>query len=860
MARELTAAEEGDLACYFDTKQFDSTRCAAQVRDLTSKHSKSCFIRQCNESIVAHTTIDGKTVGLGKYHASTNKKFFLYRPAKGQSAQKQDSSIIGFDQDIFLALNLEYRTKLKIFINNYENLLSALLQRINELNTKLRGKYTKIDTIYLQIEAKTDKLEKLRVKLDDDELPNNDENIELQRKIELLNQEILTLKKNAVEKEAEIMKLQSSRDNCKLFFEDAASLSRESLHNFAKRFEAEIKSSPVMGSNDKLDRLKQLEIEGEAKQIENRRRKEEKAKQFAETISQREGLYVIIRIRCGQKGNGDSDLLRYDTNLESGYISVQSQPTGPVVKLSAPLNGSRRKDFLIYSDADLQQCIDNKFSQQQETIGDIVGYSSENYENDKRKAYTYFATFWQKYSKVDTAFLNRLKAAEKSHERWMSGEQDYYDEITSRPSYIRGEFDIEIPHATVHAEHEYVTFIRNFPGDERFKMDNIDVYRKITDNMYAYDKKKLASYKKVLETGEAFLTTSSKVLQSGELITTSSALDFVSGQNEKNPLKCVTIIGIGASGSGKTTSAKALLKKILFQYTTLNKFQNFLNEGKITIQCYEVRLDNRTGEIALSELTDTETNARNNKYLKPYLMPIPAGAKRPFGGEPSIYLCGLERSDVCNTNKFKDESGYKMMTKLVKFDASTEKNRDTQYTPDNPNGSSRSVKVLKITLKSKEENVITINLLDPPGYENYDRNDLKEFYVNLVTETRAIDALYRSDDPTAVTSIAEQLTERTSNEEVFIKRTLNYLENSLIKYKELQNNKSINYSKMTEVQQVGTGYKNWIQDLDLMPQHSTVIVLGAFKSKINSKETASNINTLDFLKNITGQNEEMKHN
>ncbi len=77
---------------------------------------------------------------------------------------------------------------------------------------------------------------------------------------------------------------------------------------------------------------------------------------------------------------------------------------------------------------------------------------------------------------------------------------------------------------------------------------------------------------------------------------------------------------------------------------------------------------------------------------------------------------------------------------------------------------------------------------------------------------------------------------------------LNYIE------KKVKNFNQINHGQpsetITQKASNGNNELDWVTMLDLMPTNSSVIVLAAFKGKIDETEIVANKRTLEFLKNI----------
>ena len=408
------------------------------------------------------------------------------------------------------------------------------------------------------------------------------------------------------------------------------------------------------------------------------------------------------------------------------------------------------------------------------------------------------------------------------------------------------------------------------------------------------NKRLLLSKKQELESYE-------KTLQSGVEFAENSEISFLGGQDPNNLLNAVTIIALGGSGSGKSTAAKALLRYIINIYR--DKYQDFVSKSNITISFRQI-YENKNGQIVVENMNSFETKFTNNDFKYPYLR------TQPYAQDLKDFLNANDTKENDSTKEGKiiqhvlcdspncanlvgkyrntigdekinvdDFDAISILKKISKLDNDTEKNRRIRYTLNNKSGSSRSIKIIQITFQSPTQTV-AINLADSAGYEDYEKEESKEklfeYYQEIITNALSIDEFMagkRTDG--IVDELAESMKNEVLKEGIFIRNSLSYIEKMLIKFNTMQKtmkstnendkaaaaifkvdfNKELEKIKPTkdviDDQEILVKKENGVSWLaPFLPQHSTVIVLAAFKANMNSTETSSAEETLKFVKNL----------
>ncbi len=721
----------------------------------------------------------------------------------------------------YLKLNMAYRKQLEEIVSIYTDLIKELLRRYNALKHSQKIEKETRQSLVDEYDTKTDIL--LQIQLNGDGDPSNTADIIK------LNTEIEELKKQILVKNDEISLITSDATICKVHFEDTLNEATKQLSILkAKTADMSQDMQDVafqnVSSDDQISAIKA--------QAEKMLR--ERSAKTATKIASAHGLYILVRFRCSKTPEDEKSIVSNEPNS----ITI----TNGDVPQKIVFNSDDAKSFIIYDDAGKWNCT--------QLLGIQGDLRTEIYDEARKQAFIMLENFQKTLPGLEVeTFGNNVRKLNLAIVEHLTLRKTFFEKDFERTRYgglKPGREDTEPQSANTKLT-DFRTISRKLAGmiGER-KLEDGEKILKYFDQIEKYVTMQANAYKYVMASGDEFILR--------------SALDFLKKSSVDKPLKCITIIGMGATGSGKTTSTHAILLNIIHQYTTLTKLKDSLQEATITVVAKEVRQDAKNG-IVINGLSRTP-HSSITKNLKPFL--IDRSTERSKD-EDKITLCKgkNKRNQPVSCALLDGVNGYDMMKELIKYDMETEQNRDTRYTPDNPAGSSRSVKIIIITITRADGSQTKINLVDPPGYERYTTKDLTTFYRNLITQTMTLDPDYQ---PVDVEEAVKESVNNAEKEKLFIDQTLLYLRTSLHKYNELQNGEEFkHYSQkdfkeamVKEIRQtpvVGTplsGKETWIDELDLMPKDSSVIVLAAFKSFIPPKEFEANHQTFKFLEGLKG--------
>jgi len=404
--------------------------------------------------------------------------------------------------------------------------------------------------------------------------------------------------------------------------------------------------------------------------------------------------------------------------------------------------------------------------------------------------------------------------------------------------------------------------------------------------------------------------------------TIASGFDFVhqsplSFLKRQDPLLGqITIVGMGTSGSGKTTSSRAIVNNILDMYGS--SFPTLIRASIITAAFYEVFQEFAVGGSSIKvrnlPTTPLETNLKF-PYLKTWQAAEGIDSKSFVPIQNN--LCGTDDTRPCDDLTMELQSQrIQLMKKLRILDTNSEQHRQTRYTANNPNGSSRSIKVVTITISNQVQNQqVKINVIDTAGYEEYKITDLQVFYKNFIVnalsgdrnavqygiplemksrrpsevsqpgfsqeaenirkglksqvETKQIEGVVAFDpNSQSIVRAANTQAQNAIREGSFIRDSLNYVESAILGFQELkkleQENPNATFSTKqleTKINQVYEGREKkkyppqdpWITNLKLLTADSALVVLGTFKKYVNITEKDAVTKTVQFLHDVNIQ-------
>jgi uncharacterized protein YoxC len=378
----------------------------------------------------------------------------------------------------------------------------------------------------------------------------------------------------------------------------------------------------------------------------------------------------------------------------------------------------------------------------------------------------------------------------------------------------------------------------------------------------------------------------------------------------------ITIIAVGASASGKTTTQSGLFQELVAKYLQrLPELGVDLSKTTIRVRFREVFWNHETKQIEIIAL-DPEFDSKVFlvPYSRPHLLPNRVRGRTAFyerrSGRPredptfhnALILCTpasareVKATKTCNLLL---RVGDTLITdrialdqQLGEADRRAELARTIKYTPINMNGSSRGIRVTTITCKQavRGGNVIfQLNLVDTAGFEYFNTQNLTGEMVQLIGDT------YRSD-PNYATWIGAQRQPNESDDNVikreiiryrdeiqaesnFIRGSLDYIKKAVMLLNQYHKGKlaedeyqtqSANLKEGLEDKDgkflgVANGQNNWLHLPQIFQQEDTstlldkdtsVILLGTIHpNPENDMEAQSNFKTFAFLDDVSKSGE-----
>ncbi len=820
--------DKDDLACYFAGDQIDFNRCRALVRDFTK--TKPCQIRQCKELIQGDKTfnIDGEHVGLGRVHQGMyNNRQQVSRyvpttpPATGFIKLSDDLALRELNiEELYFGLNESYRKRLELFTGLYRELVQFLVTRKQTLQTNLMTILGKEVKLHEELTSKTEELESLA---------QHGEDPELAEQIEVLRQ-----RNNELDEELKTVQQEKTLIETQL---ETCVFTVRSMNGEMKEKTDALKMhiTDLTGEQFSDDNLNQARLLNSKQLAQIKQNRADKMKRILDS----QGLHVLIRIRC--------DFVDKKTKLEHS-IDVRNK----FIKVEEDILTSKSPNFELWNDRNSESCEKNEFFKKENPKTSREDY--QKYLDEQNNSQ-------DEYSKININFGKWIAQNKQSVSDQM--ERSRFGVAEEVKGMVDGTIDPDNYLYQWKQYHETKLGMAKPPGKE------VSGRKKQKDAPYiSPDKQALytTAYHAIERFAREEILSYQFTISSGVEYIKKSTLGFIKKQTQENMIETITILNIGGSASGKTTASKALLKFVYLQYIT--KFPDLINDNAIvTVDFKEVYRED--GIIKISDL-NTTPNTNSDTFMYPHLV---QNSNRGHKREPATnIICGvfneIERTRNSCASLGAGVNGFNAMHRLLELDTYTESNRETKYTSTNPAGSSRGVKIITLKFVNKERGkTITINLIDTPGFESADeKKDLEDFYDKRIDFAINQDGAYKKymsnkDKQSEI----KRLVAAIQNETVFIFDTLTYLQTLVLKYKQLksvQNMTSDSFDgNMNDIKQMDTNANprndpssetSWAtRSLDLFPQKSTVVVLGAFKGNVQTNnEIFAAQQTIRFLKKI----------
>ncbi len=738
-------------------------------------------------------------------------------------------------QDIFLQLNVKQRRKLRIFITN----LQAKVDSLSQQKRKLQTEYDKlIETAKKLLDEHKDI--EIQIITIDDEL-KNDPNL----KNLILEKNALLEQKLAMERElgyrtTDLTNTKSLLESCKFSFDELDNEINELVDLATK-----LRNTNVGPIEQKIG-FDILQAESEAAIIAHRQKVEAKAAEalfeqkniIDKLIASALGVFLIVRVRCASQ--------------KSEAFNIDADEKGmPKITLTLPnktiytVQSDKNKSVQIFNDLNQPNCQTNpKF-----TKGSKFAENANHVKN-----------LWVQIQHQLPAAYDELKRLRNEWEKLLfkfvktrASKESYYEnpegESIVELNTAKANFEKGLQKAGVVAE--MVERIVNSLLEE-------------ADSMY-----------KTLSVTNSFVNATS--------------ISFIDDMQDLEQVpKVVTIIGIGASASGKTTSSHGIFQSLFVKY--VRKFADDMKNANIRLDFYEVYFDHRLKQIRIVGL-EPNYEGHESKLTYPLLdSQVLHRARLAFNSvavqRGTTFCFNDDKKDKPNNCQTLAKDKPRLFTALLQImeqDRNAERARTTKYTPINLSGSSRGIRVTKVTcLKKDNTTLFQINLVDTAGYEYYTNGPvIQEQYKNLFAQAQNEDAEFRTllmkrsaigrgslEEKIQNYILAEtlQYTTEIMQETKFINGSLEYIRNSLLNLKKFHSIKDpsnnqkgvydIKYKTTRQdllnedVKEAVGGDNTWIQKLDLMPTIATVIVVGAINPNPSEEEINPTIASFKFFDEI----------
>ncbi len=861
--------------CFYVNDEVKFDRCRAANRLTTGD---KCIIRQCQKK--PSTVIEGN-IFLCKNHLTQYRSGYEieYFDQVSKDIPKQAQSM-GMT-DLYYVLNKNYRKQLTEFIDLYDQMKKKLNKRKTTLKKTYYEKKQDFDTKIFEIRQTEMQIMKIQaiISVTDEIKTNSNEKEQQQIKFNELQIKYQELEKELNEIKEELETTQQQNNECDVNLTSMAAITEKLLGTLKNQI-----------NNDKEDISQDIPFEmGSQVGLSE----EQKQAQFLKMVKQekenqkqrllQDGLFVLVRVRCDKPKTGDQlGIIKEANKGPDNFIEIEN----------LRMDIGKSLISAIYDDTFTNTCKEGEFLKE----------LSDSELNRKEAEEIQRKIFFQYDTKTNTSGRTTEKATNMQYFKELESLYLTWIQHEKENSNLFIEFGIEKKEKIINEAKDWA-LLQNKIGITLEK-DHAAMKIKTSDGGILIASKAWKNAQKVLEDFvKSEISSYEKTLQSGTEFVKMSAISFVAKQKEDDLLDAITIVAIGGSGAGKTTTAKALLQYIINTYR--DKYPTFIVNSSISITFKQI-YENENGELKNKYMSREVPDFVDRGVKYPYLRKQMDDTKAVDALKPNI-LCGNEEKvKSCSTivniqNLEQKNSAIEIMKNVLIFDNETEKNRKIRYTLNNPSGSSRSIKIIQITFK-KDSKIININLIDTAGYEDYREekatNALREFYMDLIADAVKNDTyplIRRKDsglgvggafvtttesDESAIKRLVDPMVINVLKEGEFIRSSLIYIENTLLKFNDMQD--QIKTQKIPITDKVKKDFedellkikpikltvaynsqgnmipnttKEVIQDqswlVPYLPKHSTVIVLGAFKTNMNSTEISSAKNTLNFLKTLT---------
>lgn len=880
------------IDCHHSSEAYNPEFCKAAVRVI--KKGQPCIVRQCHETVFQD--------GLGVIHWNRKQQRLTVNDYIPVVIPQTSPPLSESYAEIYSVVSNTYRKRLTEFAKQW----TELRQRVeSKYNTFLASRQIISDeTVELQrqIEVLTQSLSQVKADLEAEKTTNLSLDSQLREEQAKLVAAKLELEQKLQEKVAD---LEDATENTAVCLQALRQLNLDShekllpitteMNNLIQLLNPQTAESAVrydlplppdqpeeeeqqpmleqpMLSESQIATQQSAELEEQERQTKLREMKIQQDKQEEQLLRMKgeQKVHVVVRIKC-QITSGKEEPQRtmiakkpakfstasrpvsalrgtYEASISNGKLQLQQVDIGE--KKSEPplkqVSGEEKKDeslFILkgeyssYDDnADNQQCQKIKG----DSLKDITAALKVSYEELER---TY--TFDAQKRKYFTAYAN--------HQKWLTERKDSY---LAKQNVEEGKK--EIPSK----EEEKEIPIEEWDKDwTAFAAANVkDNSPKLFANVKTYESVILKIEAATVKIGAEYISESifrfiSQQMYAAEALGNNPTQAQKEEMLIKTIAPAITIVAVGGSGSGKTTAAKSLFKYTLRTYLTA--YEAFTMSSEKYVRFSEVAITSTDKDHSVIVIRNLPTIEPEFSYPSPYLNVNPWTDPEVV---PSKWLPlgGNTPTDI--------------IAKILDFDRITEKNRQTKPTPNNPAGSSRSIKVVSVSFEKTVNGgkiAKQVHFVDTAGYERYDRDEVSSFIQPLMEQKFTLNSEFKSNFGAKWgNEVAKYLNAGTAYEDrvllemKFIQDSLNYLGDCLQRFarsknpdsfEDFEQGKSATLAKVATGKQVLKSQPNpakWVSFLKFLPADAIVIVLGAFKQKVTAREADSAIETLNFLQKL----------
>ncbi len=819
------------ISCYWDPEKYNPLFCLASVRDISVK--KGCRIRQCREK-----PQPGSKYGIIHHRMIAEGRAIENFNALPNSSNKKDPNETWSSVDeIYLAVNKRYRQILDRIYDEVKKTSGDMEQKEKDLEISKQQLTQSIQAFEIE-KAKYEKERDLKIE-QISESTESDQKIKLEdeAKITQLQTEIATLndkidkhakKKELVENSLYVcsqtirdMLLQTQALVDKTVSQQVLSQPTKSqsqaqpTQSQAQPTQSQSQAQPSQAQPSKPSRAQALPSQPKPPSKEEIAREKEEvqrinavmknvaaksAQEAKDILSQTASVHVLVRVKCDLTENPPNPHTRPQSSIG----------TTPGTKGEVKTIQDTKTEVAIVDDPFTFEKPDNKISSTEYNFG----LFNDNEASAQCRMYTKTKLKSQK----NVQEFKILDSIYKDADKYVQAKEDHEAFVAENIKKIQ-KSGLKLEEAEMTDEKWNMFFALNPSSSE---------VQKVLDNIQSMEKTE-------------YLIELTTVLINKDFID-NSKLKFINLQTSDNLLDAITIVSIGGSGSGKTTTTRAMFKYIMDKY--LNSYEDFYKGSTLKVKFSEITKE-VVGDATFGSIIGAFDSEPTNTGQPHQLLEI--------NGEETRKIMPARFQIICEDCNIDKRAG--IMDQLLNLDDDAERCRRSRHTPNNEKGSSRSIKIVQVVF---EKNGLkkAINLIDTAGYENYADGDLRNFFDRIIKEKWDANtnfqrsfgmAAFRPGEEPLKTYI-KNLIDEIKYEGTWIHNSLDYISAAIA-------SKTMSEGKQRRPSSVKGNFSprfmhNEIDGIKLLPDRGIVVVLGTFKKYLAPNEKTNAIKTLQFLKTV----------